>query len=136
MSKKRDTRFLTGNNKIFLEKAIQLYVFFRHVSPNEMPSDLAKRMKHDGNVVYSLITGYFEKNKFSIEYLEFLNDELRKLSKLDDSYFKNFTIMPTQIDELELQQKVSLSFTDDETGKTYTFQYEKESGKCEFEITS
>lgn len=135
MTQHKDTKFLTGNNKVFFEKALQLYIFFRHVPLKDMQKDLRDRFNYDGNVVYSLITGYLEKDELSFEYMSYLNDELKTLSKLDAEYFNNFTILPSEIGEIELMDKVPLTFTDEENGKVYRMTYFKNEGKCEFVIS-
>jgi|GEM_PF-2952037 len=127
---------ITGPNKDLFDNALKLYIFFRHVPLKELTKDLQDRFKHDGNVVYSLIIDYVQNEKFSFEYFEFLNDELKKLSQLDKSLFKGFTILPTEIKEMELTDRVPLKFTDDDNNITYKILYDKKSGRCEVKVIS
>jgi hypothetical protein len=136
MTTEQRSILISGPNKDLFDNALKLYIFFRHIPLKDLNTDLQDRFRHDGNVVYSLIIDYVRNEKFSFEYFEFLNEELKKLSQLDKSFFKDFTILPTEIKEMELSDRVPLKFTDDDNNITYKILYDKKSGQCDVEIIS
>jgi hypothetical protein len=136
MPTEQNSILITGPNKDLFENALKLYIFFRHVPLRDLNKDLQDRFRHDGNVVYSLIIDYVQNEKFSFEYFEFLNEELKKLSQLNKSIFTGFTILPAEIKEMELSDRVPLKFTDEDNNITYKIQYDKKSGRCDVEMVS
>ncbi len=115
-------------------KAVKLYFFVNHVRHDDLPDELQSRFPHCSNVIYSLIRGYMDQEKLQIEYLEFLNEEIVSWLKADSNLFNSFQIKPTEIDEIELGEKVPLQFHDGETGERLRIVYYPEQRLCDYAV--
>lgn len=118
------TRLLNDADKKCLEKAIQFYLFTRQLKITELPEPLQPRFTHSGNVAYSLILTYLKEEEFKPEYMQFINDELNELRGVDPTLLEPLIIKPDEIDELELNKKVVLVFTDIDEKTVWKMEYD------------
>lgn len=121
-----------GVEKGFFDKALKLYLFSRHVPAASVSKEMADQLTYCGHVVYSLLTNWLRDGKPSLEYLDFLNTRLKELRLLPEEALKGLAILPHEIDEIELQEKVRLRFTDEDTGEAWLLEYEPQTGTCRF----
>lgn len=110
-------------DRTFMEKALQLYFFFKHVNTENLNSDLGERFRYNQQVVYSLIRSYLTEDRFAIEYMDHLNEELKKLDQLDDSVLKPLSIKPRDVAEIQLKQNVPVVFKDEEEHQILEMSY-------------
>jgi|GEM_PF-538758 len=127
---------LNERDQKFFEQAIKFYFFTRQRNIKTLNTDLRARFKHDGNVAYSLIIKFLEEDEFKFDYMEFINDELVKLRALDPELLRDLTIKPGEINEIELLEEVSLSFTDEENDHRYDLIYIKKESMLEYRIST
>lgn len=123
---------LNGTEKQLFERALQLYVFVHHVRHDEVDEALAGQLKYSGNVVYSLVRNWLIDGKPSLEYMEFLNEQINKLRKLGPAQRQGLGIQPEDIAMLELAKEVKLTFRDDETKEVLRITYLPETGLCQW----
>jgi hypothetical protein len=126
------TRRLNESDKKYLQKAIQFYLFTRQLKITELPEPLQPRFTHSGNVAYSLILTYLKEDEFKPEYMQFINDELNELRNAAPDLLEPLIIKPHEIDEIELNSKVLLVFTDIDNETVWRMEYEKEDGILKF----
>jgi len=129
------SRKLDERESVNFEKAIRFYLFTRHVKLNSLPETLRDRFAHSGNVAFSLLIRFVEEGRFLLEYMEFINDELKELMKANPRSLSMLQIKPGEIGEIELQKEVPLRFTDAESGKTYYLLYYPERRVLKYLIT-
>lgn len=127
---------LNEQDQKFFEQAIKFYFFTRQRDIKKLNIDLRNRFKHDGNVAYSLIIKFLEEGEFKFDYMEFINDELVKLRTLDSNLFQDLMIKPQEINEIELQEEVPLSFSDEENNLRYDLKYFKKERLIEYIIAT
>ena len=108
-------RNISHRDRQIVMKAVKLYFFLHQMDHNRLPEDWAFRFSHSSNVVYSMLRGYMLNGKFEIEYLDFLNQELAGLQDYKDSL--DWRIPPDCIDEIELNSRVPVYFSDEETNE-------------------
>ena len=118
-----ESRNLEERDHQFMVKAIKFYLFSRQMNRDEYHEELRERMIHDGNVAFSLLTTYVDEGRFALEYMEFINDEIKTLRTLPGSILNSLTIPPGHIGDIELQEQVKLSFTDSDAGIRYWLIY-------------
>jgi|AntRauTorcE11898_2_1112593.scaffolds.fasta_scaffold27920_2 predicted RND superfamily exporter protein len=116
----------------FMEKALQLYFFFKHVNTDNLNDDLAERFRYNQQVVYSLIRSYLTEDRFAIEYMDHLNDELKKIDQLDESALAPLSIKPKSVGEIQLKQNVPVVFNDDEEHQMLEMSYFTKDGMVFF----
>lgn len=123
-----------GHDKRFFEQALKFYIFSRHAAKPHISAALAEQLTYSGHIVYSLLINWLRDGKPSIEYMDFLNTKLNELRTLPEELLHGLEIKPTQINDLELTNRVQLQFTDDETSERCWLEYYPETGECHFEI--
>lgn len=96
----------------FMVNAIKFYLFTRQMNRDDFHEEIRERMIHDGNVAFSLITTFVDEARFALEYMEFINDEIKTLRTMPENVLDSLTIPPANIGDIELQKEVKLSFTD------------------------
>jgi hypothetical protein len=109
-----------------LTKGLQFYIFTRHKKLNQFPLELAERLEHAGHVAYSLIITFLREREFKMEYMSYINDELKTLYQLADSQRQYLDIQPEEIDQIELQDQLSLKFQDEDADGWYRLDFDRE----------
>jgi len=130
------SRSLEERDHQFMVKAIKFYLFSRQMNRDQYHDELRDRMIHDGNVAFSLLTTYVDEGRFALEYMEFINDEIKTLRTLPESILNSLTIPPRHIDDIELQEQVKLSFTDSDAGTKYWLIYIPEQQQLYYQKTA
>lgn len=120
------TKLLNERDKILFEKALKFYFFSRQQDIRRLQSSLQKRLNYTGSVAYSLLITYIREGKFKLEYMDFLNEELKTLLSLDSNLFKKLHIKPGEIDEIELNEKIQLKFYDEDLASDLMMEYRPE----------
>jgi len=123
---------LDGQEKMLFEKAIKFYFFSRQKGIKKLPDKITARFKHNGHVAYSLIIKYLEDQKFHVEYMDYLNREIRELLSADTDVWEPLQIAPQYIDDIQLQDPTSLSWTDEQEGKNFELRYRPTSGELSY----
>lgn len=108
------------------EKALKLYLFTRQVPMDDLNDELADQLRHLGHVGFSLIITYAKERTFELDYLQFINDELHMLMDVPKHKRSGLIIQPDEIDEIELQDTVRLTFEDSEEKITYNMTYNRQ----------
>lgn len=129
-----ERRTIYDRDTAIFNKAIKLYFFVKHIDHSQIHPDLQERFAHCSNVVYSMLRAYLEKGIFQIEYLDFLNDEIKSWTEANPELFKDFTIMPEEIDEIELSAKVPIQFQDSETGERMRLVFYPDEKVCDYSV--
>ncbi|MTI89142.1 MAG: hypothetical protein FH748_14390 [Balneolaceae bacterium] len=111
------TKILNEPNKVLFDKAIKFYFFSRQQDIKKLNSAFQKRLSYSGQVAYSLIITYMREGVLKLEYMDFLNEELKTLLQVDPSHFESLHIKPDEIDEIELNQKVTIKVFDEDANK-------------------
>ncbi len=111
------SKILNEREKILFEKALKFYFFARQIDLKRLDQDLQKRVHYSGSVAYSLIITYAKSGDLKIEYMDFLNQELKKLLSIPENQFKDLQIKPNEIDDIELMKKTKLTFYDEDEQK-------------------
>lgn len=117
------TKLLNERDKILFDKALKFYFFSRQQDIRRLQNSLQKRLNYTGSVAYSLLITYIREGKFKLEYMDFLNEELKTLLSLDSNLFKKLHIKPGEIDEIELNEKIQLKFYDEDLGTDLLMEY-------------
>ncbi|MFN1834512.1 hypothetical protein AB2B38_004565 [Balneola sp. MJW-20] len=122
------TKILNDRDKILFEKALKFYFFSRQQDANKLNSELRERFRYAGQVAYSLIITYLKEDRLRIEYMDFLNDEIKTLRSVDADLLKQLMIQPDEIDEIEFNQSVSIKVHDMDEGADVVITYDPEAG--------
>lgn len=125
-------RLIQPDERDLFQKAIKLYFFLHHLSHDQLPQKWSERFHFSSNVIYSAIRGYMLNGQFDLEYLEYLNHELAELQANKNEY--SWSIPPDQIDYIELQPRVPLTFNDEETGETLELIYYPDEHRADYRI--
>jgi len=112
-----------------LEKAFKFYLFCRQKGRDRCTDEIQQRLTHAGHVAFSLITTYMNEREFKLEYMEFINNEIKELMDLSGD-LKELTVQPSQIDDLQLNNDARFRFTDEEENRRYTIEYYPEEREC------
>lgn len=118
------TKILNDRDKILIEKALKFYFFSRQQDVNKLNSDLRERFQHAGQAAYSLIITYLKEDSLRIEYMDFLNDEIKTLRSVHPSHLKELMIKPDEIDEIEFNATVSIRVHDMDHDQKVTISYD------------
>ncbi len=117
------TKILNERDKILFEKALKFYFYARQQDVRKLNSQLRKRFAYAGQVAYSLMITYLREGNLKLEYMDFLNEELKTMRGLDKELLEPLMIKPHEIDEIELKEKLSLKFYDEDEGKDIRLSY-------------
>lgn len=121
-------KILNDRDKILLEKALKFYFFARQVDVKRLSKDVGKRLQYAGSVAYSLLITYAREGSLKIEYMDFLNQELKMMLSSENSTYDALQIKPSEIDDIELMRETKLSFYDeDENSDSQLIYYPEES---------
>ncbi|MEX2363552.1 MAG: hypothetical protein WD597_08010 [Balneolaceae bacterium] len=119
---------MNERDKILFEKALKFYFFSRQQDVRKLNSELQARFRYSGQVAYSLIVTFINEGNLKIEYMDFLNQEIKTMSSLDSALFEKMQIKPQEIDEIELNQHISLKVYDEDRDVDLEITYQPETG--------
>ncbi|XWN37638.1 MAG: hypothetical protein ROO71_01675 [Balneola sp.] len=111
---KSTTKILNDRDKILFEKALKFYFFARQVDSKRLSHDVSERLYYTGSVAYSLVITYAKSGSLKIEYMDFLNQELKTMLSSGDKVYEPLQIKPAEIDGIELMKKTKISFFDED----------------------
>ena len=94
------TKILNDKDKVLFEKALKAYIFSRQQGVSSLEPDLKERFSYSGTIAYSLIITFIKTGSLKIEYMDFLNEELKKLNAVNNSFFEPLQVLPNEIDEI------------------------------------
>lgn len=114
---KTPAKILNERDKVLFEKALKFYFFSRQHDVRKLNSELRERFSYSGQVAYSLIITFIREGNLRIEYMDFLNEEIKLMRSLDPSLLKNLQIKPSEIDEIEFKNRVTLKIYDEDQKK-------------------
>lgn len=118
------TKILNDRDKILFEKALKFYFYARQQDVRKLNSQLQERFSYAGSVAYSLIITFIREESLKLEYMDFLNEELKTMRGLDGELLKPLMIKPNEIDEIEFNQKIMIKVFDEDTGNDLKIVYE------------
>lgn len=120
------TKILNDRDKILFEKALKFYFYARQQDVRKLNSQLQERFSHAGSVAYSLIITFIREDSLKLEYMDFLNEELKTMRRLEDEFMDPLMIKPHEIDEIEFNQEIVIKVFDEDTGNDLQISYEPE----------
>ena len=118
------TKILNDRDKILFEKALKFYFYARQQDTRKLNSQLRERFAHAGSVAYSLIITFIREGNLKIEYMDFLNDELKTMRALNKKFLEPLMIKPHEIDEIEFNQEIVLKVFDEDSGSDIKIVYQ------------
>jgi hypothetical protein len=118
-----NTKFLNKRDQIFFEKAIKFYFFSRQKDIKSLKKDISDRIVYSRSVAYSLITTYIRSGSLKIEYMDFINQELKILSGLSKGTFQNLQVLPNEIDDIELMDPSKFTVFDEDLKENLEIYY-------------
>lgn len=125
------TKILNHQDKILFEKALKFYFFSRQVEVKRLEKQLQDRFHYSGNIAYSFILTLISKDSIRLEYLDFLNEEIKTLLGIHPSYLTDLQIKPNEIDEIEFPEEVSMSVFDEDENQKINLKYFSAQSKAE-----
>jgi hypothetical protein len=120
------TKILNERDKILFEKALKFYFFTRQQDINKLNSELHERFRYAGSVAWSLIITYIKEDQLKIEYMDFLNDELRTLRGIEPKELSPLMIQPAEIDEIAFSDRMKIKVYDMDEEKDLAIKYDPE----------
>lgn len=126
---KPTTKILNDRDKILFEKALKFYFFARQVDVKKLSKDVGERLHYTGSVAYSLVITYAKTGSLKIEYMDFLNQELKTMLSSDEKIYQPLQIKPSEIDDIELMKETKISFFDEDEGMSLQLIYYPEEKK-------
>ncbi|HET8864494.1 MAG TPA: hypothetical protein VFM80_02280, partial [Gracilimonas sp.] len=90
------TKILNDRDKILFEKALKFYFYARQQDVGKLNSQLQNRISYAGQVAYSLIITFIREESLKLEYMDFLNEELKTMQQLDAELLEPLMIKPGQ----------------------------------------
>ncbi len=127
------TKILNDRDKILLEKAIKFYFFARQIDAKRLQKEVYERLYYAGSVAYSLIITFVKTDSLNIEYMDFLNKELKHMLSVPNEIYDHLQIKPGEIDEIELMRETLLSFYDEDEQVNIRLIYRPESNQLELQ---
>ncbi|MDR9415762.1 MAG: hypothetical protein RI564_05730 [Gracilimonas sp.] len=118
------TKILNERDKILFEKGLKFYFFSRQQDVRKLNSQLQERFRYAGQVAYSLIITYIREGNLKLEYMDFLNEEIKKMRGLDAEFTEPLMIKPNEIDEIQLNKEMSLQFYDEDEDQDFVVIYQ------------
>ena len=70
-----------------------------------------------------MITTYIRTGSLKIEYMDYLNQELKQLVSLKKNFFVNIQILPNEIDDIELMEPTKFTVFDEDQNKNLEINY-------------
>lgn len=128
---KPTTKILNDRDKILFEKALKFYFFARQIDVKKLSEDVGERLHYSGSVAYSLIITFAKSGSLKIEYMDFLNQELKTMLAADVSTFEPLQIRPSEIDDIELMKETKISFFDEDEEMSLQLIYYPEEKKIQ-----
>lgn len=122
------TKILNDRDKILFEKALKFYLYSRQQDVRKLNSQLQERFSYAGQVTYSLIITFIREGNLKLEYMDFLNDELKTMRSLDAELLEPLMIKPHEIDEIEFNQKFGLKVFDEDNNRKIEIRYDPDQG--------
>ncbi|MGN8224823.1 hypothetical protein [Gracilimonas sp. BCB1] len=122
------TKILNDRDKILFEKALKFYFYTRQQDVRKLNSQLQQRFSYAGQVAYSLIITYIREGNLKLEYMDFLNEELKTMRGLDSEFLEPLMIKPHEIDEIEFNQEISIKVFDEDNDTDIQISYDSEQG--------
>jgi hypothetical protein len=122
------TKILNDRDKILFEKALKLYFYLRQQDVRKLNSQIRDRFTYAGQVAYSLIITYISEGNLKMEYMDFLNEELKTMRGLDTEFLKPLMIKPHEIDEIEFNQEIALTVFDEDNDTNIRITYAPDKG--------
>ncbi len=122
------TKILNDRDKILFEKALKFYFYSRQQDVRKLNSQLQERFSYAGQVAYSLIITFIREGNLKLEYMDFLNEELKTMRSLDTEFLEPLMIKPHEIDEIEFNQEVSIKVFDEDSNQDLGIKYEPQQG--------
>jgi hypothetical protein len=125
------TKILNDRDNILFEKALKFYLFARQIDAKHLQKDVAERLYYSGSVAYSLIYTYVNTGNLKIEYMDFLNEELKLMLKAEKNVYNNLQIKPDEINDIQLMKETKLSFFDEDEQENLQLIYYSEDNLIE-----
>jgi hypothetical protein len=122
------TKILNDRDKILFEKALKFYFYARQQDVRRLNSQIRERFTYAGQVAYSLIITYIREGNLKLEYMDFLNEELKTMLGLDAEFLEPLMIKPHEIDEIEFNQEISIKVFDEDNDTDLRIIYEPDQG--------
>lgn len=126
---KLTTKILNDRDKILFEKALKFYFFARQIDVKNLSKDVGERLHYSGSVAYSLIITFAKSGSLKIEYMDFLNQELKTMLSSDAKIYQPLQIKPSEIDDIELMKETKISFFDEDEEMNLQLIYYPEENK-------
>lgn len=123
------TKILNERDKILFEKALKFYFFTRQQDINKLNSELIERFRYAGRIAWSLIITYIKEDKLKIEYMDFLNDELRTLMGIDQALLSPLMIQPGEIDEISFSDRMKIKVYDMDEEQDLEIRYDPQQNR-------
>lgn len=130
---KSTTKILNDRDKILFEKALKFYFYARQQDVGKLNSQLQQRFSYAGQVAYSLIITYIREGNLKLEYMDFLNEELKTMRGLDSEFLEPLMIKPHEIDEIEFNQEISIKVFDEDNDTNIRIIYDSGQGVAKLE---
>lgn len=130
---KSTTKILNDRDKILFEKALKFYFYARQQDVGKLNSQLQQRFSYAGQVAYSLIITYIREGSLKLEYMDFLNEELKTMRGLDSEFLEPLMIKPHEIDEIEFNQEISIKVFDEDNDTNILIIYSPAKGVAKLE---
>ena len=127
-------KILNDRDKEIFNKALKFYFFSRQQDIRKLNSDLQERLRYSGNVAYTLIVNFILEDKLEIEFLDFLNMEIKKLQSLNSGLLDPLQVQPSEIDFIELNKNIDLQVFDELEKQNITISYSPEANLIELLI--
>lgn len=127
------TKILNDRDKILFEKALKLYFYSRQQDVKRLNSKIRERFSYAGQVAYSLIITYIREGDLKLEYMDFLNEELKTMRGLDDEFLEPLMIKPHEIDEIEFNQIITIKVFDEDKNTDLAISYDPDKGIAKLE---
>ncbi|MEX0844903.1 MAG: hypothetical protein WD022_06460 [Balneolaceae bacterium] len=122
------TKILNDRDKILFEKALKLYFYARQQDVRKLNSQLRERFSYAGQVAYSLIITYIREGNLKLEYMDFLNEEIKTMRSLDAEFLDPLMIKPREIDEIEFNQEIIIKVFDEDNDTDLRITYDPKNG--------
>lgn len=120
------TKILNDRDKILFEKGLKFYFYTRQQDVGKLNSELQERFSYAGQVAYSLIITFVREGSLKLEYMDFLNEEIKTMRALEASYLDPLMIKPDEIDEIEFNKRMQFKVFDEDEGEELIIKYDPE----------
>jgi hypothetical protein len=124
------SKILNARDKILFEKALKFYFYTRQQDVSKLNSELQHRFSYAGKVAYSLIITFIKEGRLRLEYMDFLNEELKTMRNLKDSLLEPLMIKPHEIDEIEFNQTITITVFDEDSATNLRILYNPDTAEA------